>query len=51
MKIVEDRDIGLFEGKKHASRYTIASFDNDLISQQATTLGVPLGLRFGLKLI
>jgi hypothetical protein len=51
MKIAEDRDIGIFEGNNHASHYTIASFDNDLISKRAATLGVSLGLRLGLRLI
>jgi hypothetical protein len=43
MKIAENCDIGLFEGNNHASCYTIASFDNDLISKRAATLGVSLG--------
>jgi hypothetical protein len=43
MKIANDRDNQLFEGNNNASRYTIASFDNALISKQASTLGVSLG--------
>jgi hypothetical protein len=43
MKVAEKRDIRLFEGNNHASHYTIASFDNDLISKRAATLGVSLG--------
>jgi hypothetical protein len=43
IKVAEKRDLGLFEGNNHASRYTIASFDNDLISKRAATLGVSLG--------
>jgi hypothetical protein len=43
MKVAEKHDIGLFEGNNHASRYTIASFDNDLISKRAAMLGVSLG--------
>jgi hypothetical protein len=43
MKVTENCDIGLFEGNNHASRYTIASFDNDLISKRAAMLGLSLG--------
>jgi hypothetical protein len=43
MKLAEEHDLGLSNGKLPASRYSIASFYNVLISKRAATLGVSLG--------
>jgi hypothetical protein len=43
MKLAEEHALGLSEGKLPASRYSIASFDNVLISKRAAMLGVSVG--------
>jgi hypothetical protein len=42
-KITQERDIGLLEGTKNASCFSIASFNNELIHTRAAMLGVSLG--------